>query len=563
MHMPQDFVFEQRRPLHYSYRLACHLSLLARGLRRPGHRVRWLALAAASISTDLLVGRALVGHRTRFFGVRLALDTLDSAVWVHVGETDASTTRATLLIAVPHAVEAGYGIALSDEWTFRSLTRALAIPVVTTGAVVMTRRKQGHGAGATQVLWGVLGIAMGMSLGRHERLERRRAVAAGAEIVADKTRLARFQGQAEIALGGAGGVPHDLKKDLLVLAESGSALAEGAAQELMDRKMDLIEVTAGFGAYLGHVLTGISWLPEDAWSVRLTGGQAERLHTVVAQTGRPARLELLNEQEARRPGGRVLLRLDDRTVDLAGEAPPRHWLADPAPLGFLLSAAWRVFAMIPNVGPTPWPIATVGAGAELVGMLAYRWAPVPSDPSAPVQASLISALAFATAATRMARTLENREGEQIFPASSSLHGYSMVAARYWDELPTAQRRWAVAGGLVVGAIAFFGPPRRTDWWAVAGELPFELVPCFGLHGFDRRKKAQAHALAAEMESTIEEHVDQARKEGRASELDRTIAYVERIQAALDELGDAVPPSDAVAIRARCREARRWLDQARA
>jgi hypothetical protein len=140
-----------------------------------------------------------------------------------------------------------------------------------------------------------------------------------------------------------------LKKALLILASNGSSIAERAAQELMDRKQHLAERTASFGTYVGDLLRGLLFEPEDAWSVRLTAGQADHLHQEIDRLGRPQVVGLLNEAEARRPGGRVVLEFDGRLVDLAGDAPPRHWLADPAPLAFLLSGVWRLTAMLPNV----------------------------------------------------------------------------------------------------------------------------------------------------------------------------------------------------------------------
>ncbi len=515
----------------------------------------------ASLAGDLLVGRALGRGRSPSYLLRLALDTLDVAVWVPVGKQDATTSRGALLVSVPHAMEAGYAIGASGQWTLRSIAKAFAIPVVTTGAAVLVRRRKGLGMGSTQVFWGVMGAGMTALLGRHERLERCRAQAAADEIVAARARSARLQGEAEIALGGAGGPPHDLKKELLVLASNGSSIAQGAAQELMGRKQHLAERTAAFGAYIGELLTGVTFDPEDAWSVRLTSDQAERLRAEIDERGRPDVVRLINEPEARRPGGRVGLELDGRSVELDGQAPPRHWLADPAPLAFLMSGVWRLTASLPEVGPIPWSVALPGAAAEIVGMLAYRSAPVPTDPTAPLKAAFVSAVAYGAAAVRRAQFNENGEGEQIFPASCAFHGYGLVAARYWDDFTPAQRPWVVASASVVGAVAFLGGPERIQWSSLAQEIPFALVPCFALFGFDRRKKAAVEMLVAELQTTIERDIDRSRTEGRAAEIALTEAYVDRAEAALAELGSRLDPADATDIRAKCGEARAWLTAA--
>lgn len=558
----QDFVFDQRTTLHYSYRLGCHVSLLIRGLTRSTHRRRWAALAGISIFGDVVIGRALAKRRPNHYLIRLLVDTCDVAAWVPVGKKDASTTRAALLVPVPHAIEAGYTIGAADEWSIRSVLRALMIPIVTTGVAVLVRRRRQLGTGGTQVFWGVMAVALGSLLGRHELLERRRLEAAGEEIVAGRARAARLQGEAEIAVGGAGGPPHDLKKELLVLANSGSSIAEGAAQELMGRKQHLAERTAAFGAYIGELLTGISFIPEDTWSVRLSSEQAAHLHAEIDEHGRPNVVTLINEAEARRPGGRVVLEMDGRQIELAGQAPPRHWLADPAPLAFLLSAFWRLSATIPTMGSVPWPVTVPGAAAEIVAMLAYRSAPVPADPIAPVKAAFVSAVAYGCAATRTARRVENAEGEQIFPAAGALHGYCLVAARYWDDLNSTRRRWAIVGGVGLGSIVLFASPRRLDWAALAGELAYALVPCFAPLGFDRRKQATVEFLLEDLQATIDWEVDEARRQGRIAEIDLTKAYVDRAEAALAEVGGRIASADAVDIRARCQDARTWLDAAR-
>jgi len=511
---PADVVFEQRQPLHYSYRLASHVSLLVRGLTRTKQPRRWMALGMASIAGDLGVGRALRTGRTDLYGLRLLVDTLDAAAWVPVGKRDATTSRAALLVAVPHAMEAGYVIGAANDWSLRSAARALAIPVVTTGGAVIVRRRHGLGTGSSQVFWGVMGVAMTSLLGRHEFLELKRARAAGDEIVAARARSARLQGEAEIALGGAGAPPHDLKKALLVLAKSGSSIAQGAAQELMGRKQHLAERTASFGTYVGDLIRGATFEPEDAWSVRLTRAQADQLHQEIDRRGPPATVRLLNDIEARRPGGRVSLELDGQGVDLEGDAPPRHWLADPAPLAFLMSGVWRLTATIPKVGLIPWPIALPGAAADIVGMLAYRSAPVPANLDAPLTAAFVSAIAYGAASVRRARCYENSEGEQIFPGAAAFHGFSLVAARYWDDLRAGHRGWVVAGGVILAAVAFLGGPRRLDWSALAMELPFALVPCFAPLGFDRRKKAKVEMLVAELQKAIDREIDIARNQGR-------------------------------------------------
>lgn len=478
-----------------------------------------------------------------------------------VGKRDATTTRAALLVAVPHAMEAGYDIGAANDWSFRSLARALAIPIVTTGTAVLVRRRHGLGTGATQVFWGAMGVGMTSLLGRHEFLEHKRAQAAGAEIVASRARAATLQGEAEIALGGAGAPPHDLKKALLVLANSGSAIAEGAAQELMGRKQHLAERTASFGTYIGDLIRGVNFVPEDAWSVRLTSSQAEQLHRKIDEAGRPATVRLLNEAEARRPGGRVSLDLDGVVVQMVGDAPPRHWLADPAPLAFLMSGVWRLTATLPGVGLIPWPIALPAAAADVVGMLAYRSAPVPANLEAPLTAAFVSAMAYGAAAVRRARTYENAESEQIFPGAGAFHGFSLVASRYWDDLGARQRRWVLAGGAVLGVVAFLGGPRRPELSALAMELPFALVPCFAPLGFDRRKKAKVEMLVGELQQTIDREIDVSRRQGRSAEIRRTRAYVERANAALHELGDELDEADAAAVRVMCDEAQTWLDAA--
>jgi hypothetical protein len=555
-------VFEQRRPLHYSYRLASHGSLILRALARSSdNRRRWAALGLSSIGGDLLVGHALRRRTSELYWLRLILDTLDAAAWAAVGKQDATTTRAAVLVAVPHAMEAGYRLGVTNDRSPGAVARALAIPVSSTAGAVLTRRRRRLGTGSTQVLWGAMGVAMTSLLGRHERLERRRAQAAGDEIVAARARAARLQGEAEIALGGAGAPPHDLKKALLILASNGSQIAQGAAQELMDRKQQLAARTASFGTYVGDLLRNVGFEPEDAWSVRLTASQADQLHEEIDRMGPPRVVRLLNEPEARRPGGRVALQLDGRPVDLAADAPPRHWLSDPAPLAFLMSGVWRLTATIPKAGAIPWPIAVLGAAADIVGMLAYRSAPVPANVEAPLTAAFVSSIAYGAAAVRRARSYEDGEGEQIFPAAGAFHGYSLVAARYWDDLGATHRRWVLAGGTALAIAVFLGEPRPIDWAALAKELPFALVPCFAPLGFARREKAKVEMLVSELQATIDRQMDQARADGRAAEIRRSQSYVERAEAALAEIASSLDGADAEAIASMCREARAWLDRA--
>lgn len=158
-------------------------------------------MGVASIGGDLVIGSALRRPTSELYWLRLFLDSLDIAAWVPVGKTDAVTSRGAVLVAVPHAMEAGYRVGVTNDWSASSLARALAIPVVTTTAAVLVRRRRRLGTGTTQVLWGVMGVAMTSLLGRHEYLEQRRARAAGDEVVAARARAVRLQGEAEIAPG--------------------------------------------------------------------------------------------------------------------------------------------------------------------------------------------------------------------------------------------------------------------------------------------------------------------------------------------------------------------------
>jgi hypothetical protein len=227
-----------------------------------------------------------------------------------------------------------------------------------------------------------------------------------------------------------------------------------------------------------------------------------------------------------------------------------------------LSGVWRLTATIPTVGLIPWPIALPAAAADLVGALAYRSAPVPANPGAPLTAAFLSAITYGAAATRRARAYENAEGEQVFPGVGALHGFGVVGARYWDDLDGTQRRPVVVGGAVLAAVAFFGAPRRhLDWAALAMEVPFALVPCFAPVGFDRRKKAKIDMLLNELQGTIDREIDIARKLGRTSEIRVTRSYVDQADAALAELEDELDPADVATIRQMCDEARAWLDAA--
>lgn len=561
MSSDQDGVLAVRHRLHIGYRALSHVAIALGPATTARRRRRSVALAAVGLLGDVVTGLALRDHTSDYRWRRLLYDVTDA--FLHAGQVDRSpvATRGAVLLGIPLAVESAYRAVPrhpDDEWDWFALLPVFA----TTTAAAARRRLSRANLGLGQVGWTAAGAALGAALGLRQRAERDRRGAMAYEELQPRVLEERFNGSHDFAFGGAGPQVHNLKKTLYILESAGSTEAAGRLLLTLEHELRLAEHARNHGVYLGDLFPGADFDPITAWSIRLTRDQAEKVKSTTGGPTRPGYERsvtvavLGDEAEARRAGGRVELSVNGEPLVLERETRKRPRLLDPAPVGVLAGAFWKLANMQPDMGGVPFVPIVPFVALDILQFGAFRYAPrLVSRPQLVVGVSAFSAAGYLIQAQRYATQLTNSAGEQVFAGHAGPMGAALIAGYYWTSLSTGAKV-AVTSSAVAATIASLMLMRPDDrvrlflrdslmWWVLS------FVGTAGLH---ERLASEGHNFVADVERQFAPLLDAAYLEGWREEGKVVLQRLELAERALEEIRDTLDPSVAGSIRIDLQEA---------
>ena len=553
------------------YRSCAHTVLIFRSWRKKGKsRWLWTAFGVASLANDLLIARSLKRTGQPNWRWRTLIDSAEAAIWTQATAPDPTSSRCTVLGSVPTSLDVAYNVGLSDRFYFRDV-QALLPSALVICSQSLARRHRGWKPLWGQVGWPLLGVAAGFGLGRNRRAVRRRARESWRDHAGPRVEAAWWRGQHDVTMSESDPrSPHNLKKDLLVMEAQGSLTARAARDRLASRKSELVDLTQPFGAYLGEVIRGLVIVPTDAWSIRLTPTQVSAMRLELARhapslfvklNGDAHPLVVVDEIEARRPGGRIRLEWGTAAFSLPASAPPVRWTGDPAPLTFLLGAIWKM-TILPAFH-TPKSIVYPLAAFDVVAASAYRKAaPEGSDIVRPVHAAIVSNVLFAAAIAGWCRHrfLDAGSGEHGYPGLEGATSLAIISARYWEELPPSTRRATVAALAAIAGVSAWTGPRPRSWLTLIEDVLSATLPLTAASDVATKfteDAAQAWDQYAERAIVL---IDDAYETGARLECELLADLIGEAEHALEEIASAVNEPDVNTIRKNLKEAREWLKE---
>ncbi len=568
-----DHVLAQGAPLVGSYRVLAHMSLALRALRCEKNARRPLSLSAICLAGDVAYAALLARSKREWFGARLLYDCADAALWAATAGGDPIITEGANLFAVGGSVEASYRAGRHAGPLRLSDLRCLIPTVVTCEVTACVRRHKGGQPGYGFAAWGLIGVVAGFALGRNQRAAERRLVESWREHAGPKVEAAWWLGQHDLATDERSErSPHHLTKELLILERDyGSVRALDARSMLEARKREVRVLTRQFGDYLGRVVIGRTVEPEGAWSVRLTPEQVGMLEGLLpAPSGHPEVVVVLDEEEARRPGGEVSLRCGDLQFILPAAAAPERWRGDAAAVGFIFGAISKLYPGTPATGGASLPAVAIPALIDLMGAFSYRRDGPDPDPrsahasvqaGAPVRAALATGLLSAALAGATART-PAKEGVQIYPGGEGLWGHHIILARYWAHLTWRQRAWALVGSFSIAGTAatlrWAKTGERVHWPSATEAILAAIVPFSAALGLGDRLLTQTAAGSEAMACGSVVAMDAARSEGMKAEARRLLRWMDQVDDALATLPRDREDETIARLRFRFGEVREWL-----
>jgi hypothetical protein len=472
------------------------LSVVDGGARSGGWRLAVVGFAAIDVASWALL------RRPQRYGLktRLAVDSLDIAIWSLAPYPRGAGYELAVFIGFPLALEAG----------LRSGRRALAVPLVPLAATAAARSLAGRPVQPIWFFWLVLGVAAGLLLRRYlgrmgERTEEEWAQRRSAEC-----RRAFLAGQNAVAMG-ADSVVDAIEGVLPVLGqpESGSVLWEIANAW----KPGLREATADHAAYLGLVLS--EWAAEhnrhpdlsSRVEVRIAEGMGTTLLTdeqvtlvqrlLTALDLRGAVTVVLEDPETaqRPPGGPVRLRVGDHRLVLPADPnrPPRPY--DPAPAAFVITA-FVVVGDLLSLHLAPWA-AALGFALALGGAV---WAQAELRRAVAATRARIVAVAACVAPVYTASATWSlpRRVPHAYPIVAGLDLLALLGGMYWDRLGPAARCWLASGVVltITTGWSLHHLPRQAGYFAL--QVTWALPVLIGALKLARELEAGAARYARQL-----------------------------------------------------------------
>ena len=551
------------------YRVWGHLILILRSWRRQGRgRWMWTAFGVASLAGDVALMTRIRRTGKPAWRTRSLIDAAEAAVWTSATAADPTSSRGTVLGSVPTSIDAAYLTGLSDRLR-PSDAKVLVPSIVVTGAQTVARLRLGRKPLPGQIGWPLFGVLFGFGLGRTRRALVRRSRESWREYAGLRVESAWWRGQHDVTMSDADPrSPHNLKKDLLVLEARGSVSAREARDRFEARKSELVDITEPFGAYLGEVARGLAIVPTDAWSIRLSPTQVVAMRAALEQhgdaqmviaDGHPATLVVVDEPQARRPGGEVRCTWGTASFVLPAAAPPTQWHGDPAPLLFAVSGIWKLTTM--SQFKVPPAIVLPFVAVDSLAALAYRRAtPTGAEVVRPVWVAMVSNVAFATivAAWCGHRFLDSGAGEHGYPGLEGGASLAFMAVRYWEHLPPNDRRAAIATLAAIVIISACTGPRSRSWLALAEDSLSAVLPLVGGTRIASNMTADSEKVWSDFGERAAELIDEAYAAGVRSECELLAELITDAERALDDV--PLPVDDADVVRNHLKEAREWLKE---
>lgn len=438
-----------RARFHLSYRLAVRFAQLAPdgGARTPG----WQALVVVFLALDVGLWFALRNPQRFGLKSRLAIDSVDVAVWSLAPYPAGLPYFVAVLIGFPLALEAGLRMRLGG----------LVVPAAIFTTTALTGVVAGRPVFPSLFLWLVLAVACGLLAHRYMGRLQRRAEAAWAHRRSAEHRRAFLAGQNAVAMG-ASSVVDAIEGVVPALGhpEPDSALWKFAS----GWKPGLYQSTIGHAAYLGQVLS--EWSAEHNChpdlSSRVELHTAEGIGTTLLTGRQEAELrrqlsglvlrgswsiELADPTVSQRPpGGALVLRLGPHALALPADTkrPPRPF--DPSPTAFVLAAFLMVGDMLgfPLRPSAVVPVIVLSLAAAFWAHGRLRRLGTAARPMI-LAAAMVIALVYATSATTSLVQPVNRGGLEQYPLAASLGLLALLGGMYWDKM-ALPLRWVPAGG---------------------------------------------------------------------------------------------------------------------
>lgn len=436
-----------------AYRLTLRMNQLAApdgGASTPG----WRLVLAAFVVLDIAQW-ALLRRPQRFaFKTRLALDSLDIALWSLAPYGAVGRYDMAVYAAAPLAVEAG----------LRLRARGLVVPAVTLVVTAVVRSVLGLPVSLVPFLWLMPAVGGGVVLAHYLGRLHRRVDDEWSQRRSAEERRAFLAGQNAVAMG-ASSVVDGIEGVVNVLGPppSGSVLCDFSAAW----KARLYQSTAGHAVYLADALGEWSRahnrhpdlssrvelnLPEGFGTTLLTSDQATVLHQMLSGLELRGLVAIEPHHPAiehRPPGGSIALGVGGLLVAVPADVKRLPRAHDPGPAVFLIGS-FLMLADAVGVPLPPW-----GVLPQLVLALTCSWwadralrrRGIAARPRV-MAGAVVVAVSHTVVATLTMRSPLNAGGmpNYIVPASMDILG--LLGGVYWQSLERGAR-WILPTGVVL------------------------------------------------------------------------------------------------------------------
>lgn len=473
----------------------------------------WRALLAGFVTVDVIQWSGLRKPDRFGFKSRLAVDTIDVAIWSLAPYPPPGRYDLAVFIAAPLAIEAG----------LRRRAAGFVVPAVILPVAGTVRMVSDRPVMPLTFLWLVMAVVCGVVLSGYGRRLRQQAETEWSERRSAGCRQAYLAGENSVAMG-ASSVVDGIEAVLPILGRPppGSALyniADGW-------KTRLAQATSDQATYLGQALQ--EWaadhnrhpdlfsrvelsLAEGDGTTILTGMQAKTLNqcldkldprgSVIVQLGDRERSELL-------PGAAVRLFVGHAAIDIPSDPrrPPRPY--DPGPAAFILIGLLMLADIVGLLVPVAAALAvsSMFLGAAIVGhVLIIRYGDRSHGAMLVITAAV--GIIYCAVITLTMHQPVSPAGVEGYPVIPGLDLLAILGALYWRTGGRLGRVAVLVGAPAVLVMAWLLHPLAmrpqdlalTIVWplgAFLSALRFEVALKDAVEG--HRRDVQAEAVSAEM-----------------------------------------------------------------
>jgi hypothetical protein len=515
---PGQSLMSKREQFHLAYRLAgrSFQLLIARSSRTPGRHVAGAAICAVG---DIASAIALRRSDRFALGPRLAIDSLDSALWSQ-GTTGLELAT---MPGVPLAIEAGLRIGLAG----------VIVPAMNATVTGCIRRLRNRPISSGSFRYQVMAVALGAGIASYEANRRRVTIARHDQGLEARIGAAHLAGQNDVATGADTVV--DLLSRTTPLLSSGSGSAT-VGRMLADWRQSLAASTAEHATYLGIALAkwrrrhndlhhdlvaDISFkLEEGDGTILLSRDQAAWLEFALdgLDLKGTVAVRAVDRDEVRQPNRPRRLVVDDIVLDVPADPRPGLIPFDVGPLGFLASSMWFADTLVPGeCEPRAWAVGPIAAAGPILALWAHREVARRGDRAQArvLFVALGHSLLHAVASTGTMRNFRNPEGIQRFPFLGGINMIAMMLPLYWFDLDATQRMVAIAAIAAILSIGIMLFPEPVDWSHFIAELLWPAAASFSMSAIRTQLAVDATTLKDALEDAAEDTLANAFADGRS------------------------------------------------